>query len=168
MDPLEIINRGNADYIDLLYSKYQSDPRSVDAYWQAFFAGFDAAGGRASSLSGAFDGADALSPAEAKAGVETKNLVHSYRELGHLIADLDPLGHNRPSHALLDLAQFGLSPADMDKRVTQTDFQGPFDGTLRDLIEKLRATYCRTLGVEFVNISDKAQQNGLFSEWSRC
>ena len=161
MDPLEIINRGNADYIDLLYSKYQSDPRSVDAYWQAFFAGFDAAGGRASSLSGAFDGADALSPAEAKAGVETKNLVHSYRELGHLIADLDPLGHNRPSHALLDLAQFGLSPADMDKRVTQTDFQGPFDGTLRDLIEKLRATYCRTLGVEFVNISDKAQREWL-------
>jgi 2-oxoglutarate dehydrogenase E1 component len=161
MDALEIINRGNADYIDRLYSLYQSDPRSVDAYWQAFFAGFEAAGGRAASLSGAFDGSGEVDPSQARAGVETKNLVHSYRELGHFIADLDPLGHNRPSHALLDLAQFGLSQADMEKRVTNTDFKGPFDGTLRDLIDKLRETYSGTLGIEFVNISDKAQREWL-------
>jgi 2-oxoglutarate dehydrogenase E1 component len=102
-----------------------------------------------------------IDPSRARAGVETKNLVHSYRELGHFIADLDPLGHNRPTHALLDLSQFGLTPADMDKRVTHCDFQGAFDGTLRDLIEKLRATYCSTIGVEFVNISDKAQRDWL-------
>jgi 2-oxoglutarate dehydrogenase E1 component len=127
MDPYDIINRGNADYIDRLYQLYQSDARSVDAYWQAFFAGFEAAGGRASSLTGAFatDGQTdpvQIDPSRARAGVETKNLVHSYRELGHFIADLDPLGHNRPTHALLDLSQFGLTPADMDKRVTQSDF----------------------------------------------
>jgi 2-oxoglutarate dehydrogenase E1 component len=161
MDALDIINRGNADYIDRLYSLYQADPRSVDPYWQAFFAGFEAAGGRAASLSGAFTPDGEIDPSQARAGVETKNLVHSYRELGHFIANLDPLGHNRPSHALLDLAQFGLSQADMDKRVTHTDFQGPFDGTLRDLIEKLRETYCGTLGIEFVNISDKAQREWL-------
>jgi 2-oxoglutarate dehydrogenase E1 component len=161
MDALDIINRGNADYIDRLYVMYQSDPRSVDAYWQAFFAGFEAAGGRAASLSGVFDSGEQIDPSQAKAGVETKNLVHSYRELGHFIANLDPLGHNRPSHSLLDLAQFGLSQADMEKRVTRCDFQGPFDGTLRDLIEKLRTTYCGTLGVEFVNISDKAQREWL-------
>jgi 2-oxoglutarate dehydrogenase E1 component len=161
MDALEVITRGNADYIDRLYTMYQTDPRSVDSYWQAFFAGFEAAGGRAAALTGAFDGQEEFDPSQAKAGVETKNLVHSYRELGHFIANLDPLGHNRPTHALLDLEQFGLTQADMDKRVTNTDFQGPFDGTLRDLIEKLRATYCRTLGVEFVNISDKAQREWL-------
>jgi len=166
MDPFEIINRGNADYIDRLYQLYQSDARSVDAYWQAFFAGFEAAGGRAASLTGVFAdhgdaGPDQIDPSRARAGVETKNLVHSYRELGHFIANLDPLGHNRPSHSLLDLSQFGLTPADMDKRVTQNDFQGKFDGTLRDLIEKLKATYSNTIGVEFVNISDKAQRDWL-------
>src|ERR1700744_6476220 len=137
MESFDIVNRGNADYIDRLYQEYQSDVRSVDSYWQAFFAGFEAAGGRAAGLSGAFTDAGDVDPRQARAGVETKNLVHSYRELGHFIANLDPLGHNRPSHALLDLAQFGLTPADMDKRVTQSDFQGEFDGTLRDLIEKL-------------------------------
>jgi 2-oxoglutarate dehydrogenase E1 component len=166
MDPYDIINRGNADYIDRLYQLYQSDSRSVDPYWQAFFAGFEAAGGRAASLTGAFatnGQADPvqIDPSQARAGVETKNLVHSYRELGHFIANLDPLGHNRPTHALLELSQFGLTSADMDKRVTQSDFQGAFDGTLRDLIEKLRATYSSTFGVEFVNISDKAQRDWL-------
>jgi len=166
MDHSDIINRGNADYIDRLYQLYQSDARSVDAYWQAFFAGFEAAGGRAVSLTGVF-GADAqappdqLDPSQARAGVETKNLVHSYRELGHFIADLDPLGHNRPTQSLLELSQFGLTSADMDKRVTQSDFRGTFDGTLRDLIEKLKATYSSTFGVEFVNISDKAQRDWL-------
>jgi 2-oxoglutarate dehydrogenase E1 component len=101
-------------------------------------------------------------PSQAKAGVETKNLVHSYRELGHFIANLDPLGHQPPeTHPLLELGQFGLSLADLDKRVTHSDFQGPFDGTLRDLIAKLRATYCGTLGVEFTNISDKTQREWL-------
>ncbi|MGD0139392.1 MAG: 2-oxoglutarate dehydrogenase E1 component [Tepidisphaeraceae bacterium] len=161
MEAFDNINRDNADYIDRLYQQYQVAPRSVDAYWQAFFAGFGAAGGRAAALSGAFDADGQLTPSQARAGVETKNLVHSYRELGHFIANLDPLGHNRASHALLDFSQFGLTPADMDKRVTQTDFQGPFDGTLRDLIDKLRTTYCSTLGVEFVNITDKAQREWL-------
>ncbi|HEX4054204.1 MAG TPA: 2-oxoglutarate dehydrogenase E1 component [Tepidisphaeraceae bacterium] len=161
MESFDIINRGNADYIDRLYQQYQSDTRSVDPYWQAFFAGFEAAGGRAAALTGAFQTSDQPDPTQARVGVDTKNLVHSYRELGHLLATLDPLGHHRPSHALLDLSQFGLSDADMDKRVTHTDFQGPFDGTLRDLIDKLRATYCSTLGVEFVNISEKAQREWL-------
>src|ERR1700722_14979174 len=170
MEPFNIINRANADYIDRLYEQYQSDSGSVDPYWQAFFAGFEAAGGRAggrhggaraASLTGGFGCSDQPDPSQARAGVETKNLVQSYRELGHFIANLDPLGHNRPSHSLLDLSQFGLTNADMDKRVTHSDFQGPFDGTLRDLIEKLRTTYCSTLGVEFVNISDKAQREWL-------
>src|SRR5450432_4073722 len=118
MEPIDFINRSNLDYIDRLYQQYQLDPQAVDSYWRAFFAGFEAAGGRAASLSGAFDPTQASSPIAAKAGVEVKNLVHSYRELGHFIAKLDPLGHNRDTHPLLELGQFGLTPADLDKRVT--------------------------------------------------
>ncbi len=75
--------------------------------------------------------------------------------------DLNPCGHNRQSHPLLRLSQFGLSPSDLDKRVTHSDFHGPTDGTLRDLILKLRETYCSTVGVEFTNISDKNQRDWL-------
>jgi 2-oxoglutarate dehydrogenase E1 component len=161
MEPLDIINRANADYIDQLYQRYQNDPESIDSYWRAFFAGFEAAGGRAAALSGAFQSQESPAPTDAKAGVEVKNLVHSYRELGHFVAQLDPLGKNRDTHPLLELNQFGLSVADLDKRVTHSDFRGPTDGTLRDLIAKLRLTYCSTLGVEFTNIADKAQRDWL-------
>ena len=54
MKPFDIINRANADYIDRLHQQYLKDPHSVDELWQAFFAGFEAAGGRAGMASAAF------------------------------------------------------------------------------------------------------------------
>src|SRR3954447_11251231 len=147
----DFINRSNAEYIDLLWQKYQADPRSVDTHWRAFFAGFEAGGGR--QLAPSSDGAAAPSGYE--------DLVHAYRELGHFVATLDPLGHNRPAHPLLELSEFGLSVNDLDRQVGNGTFLGPTDGTLRDLIEKLRATYCGTIGVEFMDISDKAQREWL-------
>jgi 2-oxoglutarate dehydrogenase E1 component len=161
MNPIDFINRANADYIDGLHQQYLKDPESVDAHWQAFFAGFEAAGGRPGQASAAFGSNPAAAPTDAVAGVEVTNLVHSFRELGHLIANLDPLGHNRKEHPLLELDQFGLTREDLDKRVTQSDFLGATDGTLRDLLDKLRVTYCSSIGVEFTNMPDKAQRQWL-------
>jgi len=161
METLDIIGRANADYLDRLYEQYQQDPHGMDPYWRAFFAGFEAAGGKVGTLAAAFDAGDEPQPTDARAGVEVKNLVHSYRELGHFIANLDPLSHNRPSHPLLELVHFGLDAADLDKRVTHSDFLGTTDGTLRDLLDKLHQTYCGTIGVEYIGIADKTQREWL-------
>ena len=155
-DRLDFVNRANADYIERLYEQYQRDPRSLDDFWQAYFAGFETAGGRGFHPA---TGAEGEKPRALTIGVH--NLVHSYRELGHFVAKLDPLGHDRPNHPLLDLSQFNISPQDLDRHVGPATFKGPTDGTLRDLIEKLRMTYCRTIGVEFTDISDKAQRDWL-------
>src|SRR5580658_7842963 len=165
MKPFDVINRANAEYIERLHQQYLSDPNSVDSLWQAFFSGFEAAGGRPGTASAAFaDAADLAAkakPTDASAAVEVKNLVHSYRELGHFIANLDPLGHNRMTHPLLELSHFGLSLEDLDKRVLSTDFLGATDGTLRDLLDKLRLTYSSSIGVEFTNIDNKDQRQWL-------
>lgn len=146
----DFLNRANAEYIDELYERYQTDPSSVDEVWQAYFKGFD-------------DG-DAHSPA-ASSGVSPSlgihELVHSYRELGHFVARLDPLGRPRDEHPLLDLKRFGMSEADLDMLVGKADFLGETDGTLRDLLAKLQATYCGTIGVEYMGISDKTQREWL-------
>jgi 2-oxoglutarate dehydrogenase E1 component len=155
-DRLDFVNRANADYIERLYEQYQRDPRSLDEFWQAYFAGFETAGGRGFHPA---TGAEGEKPRALTIGVH--NLVHSYRELGHFVAKLDPLGHDRPNHPLLELSQFNISPQDLDRHVGPATFKGPTDGTLRDLIEKLRATYCRTIGVEFTDISDKVQRDWL-------
>jgi len=151
----DFVNRANADYIERQYEQYKKDPRSVDDKWQAFFAGFDTGYSKS-------DGPAREATEEGElAHVGVYNLVHSYRELGHYIAKIDPLGHDRPNHPLLDLSQFGMSIDDLNRKVGQGNFLGPTDGTLRDLIEKLRATYCQSLGVEFQDISDKAQRDWL-------
>ncbi len=146
----DFINRANAEYIDLLFRKYQTDPRSVDSHWRAFFTGFEAGGGR-----------QIVNTAGGTGPMSYEDLVHAYRELGHFVAHLDPLGHNRPNHPLLDLSEFGLTINDLDRTVGSGTFLGATDGTLRDLIEKLRATYCGNIGVEFMEISDKAQREWL-------
>src|SRR5687767_9684396 len=101
MERFDFVNRANAEYIDRLYEQYQRDPRSLDATWQAYFSGFEYAGGRSApgpkthgastvGLAGTTTTRDALS---GNASIGIFDLVHSYRELGHFIADLDPLGH---------------------------------------------------------------------------
>jgi 2-oxoglutarate dehydrogenase E1 component len=154
MQRFDFLNRANAEYVDRLYEQYQREPRSLDETWQAYFAGFDDAGGRAAPADRQFD----------PQGMGVQNLVHSYRELGHFVAKLDPLGHDRPNHPLLDLSRFGLSEADLDRVVGKADFQGETDGTLRDLLAKLQATYCGTIGVEYMTISDKAQRDWLIRQ----
>ena len=165
MDTFDFVNRANADYIDRIYAQYQKDPRSVDAQWTAFFAGFEFGHDR-SAAAAATDGGDTTAATRANAeavnaGIALFDMVHSYRELGHFVAHLDPLGHDRPNHPLLELANFGINSSMLDKPVGGGGFVGWTVGSLRDLIEKLRATYCRAIGVEFTGISDKAQREWL-------
>ncbi|HEV2296479.1 MAG TPA: 2-oxoglutarate dehydrogenase E1 component [Tepidisphaeraceae bacterium] len=155
----DFVNRANAEYIDQLYSNYQRDPRTVEEHWRAFFAGFDAGAARSQTPGGTHPGEAPHGEGLFTTGVY--DLVHSYRELGHYVAKLDPLGHDRPVHPLLNLSEFGLTTADLDKKVVPGSFLGAFDGTLRDLIQKLRMTYCRTIGVEYMDIPDKQQRDWL-------
>ena len=152
---LDFINRANADYVDGLYQQYLRDPASVGPHWALFFAGFEAAGGN-----GAHAAAVRPEPTlERNIGIF--DLIHSYRELGHLIANLDPLGHNQTSHPLLEPSEFGFTDADLDRVVDCPTFKGCTRTTLRDLIARLRATYCGTLGVEHMDILDKDQRTWL-------
>ncbi len=162
MDDFDFVNRSNADYIDRLYQQYKTDPRLVEPKWRAFFAGFELAQGRAASITLSEQASAATTEEMSQVlSIEIADLVHSYRELGHFIAKLDPLGHHRPNHPLLELSEFGLSEADLDRQVGHDGFLGQTDGTLRDLVQKLRDTYCGSVGVEFMSISDKAQREWL-------
>lgn len=87
------------------------------------------------------------------------DLVHSYRELGHLIADLDPLGATEPTHELLDLAEFGFTGNDLEAVIESPSFRGCKSATLGELVELLRTTYCGTVAVEYMYISNKAHRD---------
>jgi 2-oxoglutarate dehydrogenase E1 component len=152
---LDFLARANPDYVDSLYRQWQRDPDSVDERWALVFAGYDlAAAGAGRAGAGADEGG-----VEPVVGVY--DLVHTYRELGHLIADLDPLGHSPRSHPLLRLEEFGFSEADLDRVFPCGSFRGLATAPLGELVAALRETYCGTLGVEYLDIRDKAQRDFL-------
>jgi 2-oxoglutarate dehydrogenase E1 component len=87
-------------------------------------------------------------------------LIRAYRARGHFHANLDPLGLEPPKdEADLDPRSYGFGDADMDRKIFLDRVLGLEFGSLRKILAILRRTYCQTLGVEFMHISDPAQKS---------
>jgi 2-oxoglutarate dehydrogenase E1 component len=86
-------------------------------------------------------------------------LIRAYRIRGHLHAKLDPLGiQAEPDQAELFPASYGFSDADMDRRIFLDNVLGLQFASMREIVSILRRTYCQTLGIEFLHISNAAQK----------
>ncbi|MFN2377468.1 MAG: 2-oxoglutarate dehydrogenase E1 component [Candidatus Binatia bacterium] len=173
----DFANISNADYVDALYRKYLADPSSVGDDWKIFFAGFElaSAGGPAAAPAVPAAAARVETPparvesveearrssrrgAAASPTVGIYDLIHSYRELGHLVANLNPLGDNQTSHPLLELSEFGLGDADLSRAVEIPGFKARPVTRVGELIEHLKSTYCGTMAVEYMYIQHKEQR----------
>jgi 2-oxoglutarate dehydrogenase E1 component len=86
-------------------------------------------------------------------------LVNMHRVRGHLIADLDPLAADEPQmHPELDPATYGLTIWDLDREFLTGGIAGRERMRLGDLLHVLRDAYCRSIGIEYMHISDPAQK----------
>jgi 2-oxoglutarate dehydrogenase E1 component len=86
-------------------------------------------------------------------------LIRAYRARGHFYANLDPLGLEPPhDEEDLDPRSYGFSEADFDRKIFIDKVLGLEFGTMREILAILRRTYCQTLGVEFMHISNPAQK----------
>lgn len=88
-------------------------------------------------------------------------LIRAYRVRGHMIAKVDPLGITRPEHRELDPSYYKLTDADLDRTFSSRTIFGTETLTLRQILERLRNTYCRSIGVEFMHIHDIETKNWL-------
>ena len=100
-------------------------------------------------------------PTQTMSGVGIIGLIDAYRALGHLVADLDPLGRGRRELPLLDPARFDFTDADLDVPGPTGHFPGLERGTPRELISALRETYCGTFAIEFMEMPDKERRDWL-------
>ena len=157
----------NAEYLETLYAQYQRDPSALPQEWQHFFRGFEFGFARSTpkgkSVQQSIEASEGLLVLQ---GVQA--LVQAYRQMGHFVARLDPLGHDRPNLPLLDLAEFGLAEEDLAKNVGNGGFLGRTDGTLKGLLSKVKTTYCRSIGVEYMDIPDKEQRDWLQERIEPC
>ena len=95
-------------------------------------------------------------------------MINAYRVRGHLIADLDPLGHEPSYHPEMDPETYGLTIWDLDREFL-TGSLGAAIGeggpkpvaTLREILETLRQTYCGKIGPEYMNIQVPEQKRWL-------
>src|SRR5690606_35019379 len=170
---------GNAPYVEELYESYLDNPGSVPDNWRAYFDAMQhvPAVDGSSRPDVAHASVIASFAERAKAGpirtiaaiadpdmerkrVAVAQLIAAYRVLGNNWANLDPLQRQeRPSIPQLEPSYYGFTDADMDIvfNISNTYF-GSESASLRDLLNALRDTYCRSIGPEFMYISDPQQK----------
>ncbi|MDQ4135993.1 MAG: 2-oxoglutarate dehydrogenase E1 component, partial [Pseudomonadota bacterium] len=86
-------------------------------------------------------------------------LIRAYRVRGHLHAKLDPLGiQPRAGDEELHPSHYGFTEADWDRKIFLDKVLGMEFGTIREIVAVLDRTYCQTLGVEFMHISDPVEK----------
>ena len=90
-------------------------------------------------------------------------MIRAYRMRGHLKANLDPLGiATTPGDASeLDPATYGFSDADFDRPIFLDFVLGLETATIREILEILRRTYCGSVGVQYMHISDPKEKGWL-------
>ncbi|MEM9028232.1 MAG: 2-oxoglutarate dehydrogenase E1 component [Pseudomonadota bacterium] len=86
-------------------------------------------------------------------------LIRAYRAMGHLVADLDPLGlSERTIHNELRPETYGFTEQDLDRPIFIDRVLGLETATVRQIVSILQRTYCRKIGVEFLHISTPGQK----------
>jgi len=88
-------------------------------------------------------------------------LINAYRTNGHLMADTDPLDSRVRTHPDLDIIRHGLTLWDLDRTFPVDGFAGERVMKLRDILGVLRNSYCRTVGVEYMHITDPQERRWL-------
>ena len=96
----------------------------------------------------------------ARDSVRAIMMIRAYRMRGHLHAKLDPLGlaEVKEDYNELSPESYGFSPADYDRKIFIDNVLGLEYATIPQMLDILQRTYCSTIGVEFMHISDPVEK----------
>jgi len=175
MDRFSFLNAAHSQLIEDLYQQYLKFPDSLEPSWKAFFQGFDFA------LQNYSDDAEynvetvsqyaqnAASNGAISEDMQKEfrvvNLIEAYRLRGHLFTKTNPVRERRHHFPTLELSNFGLSNADLDKKfncAVETGMSGA--ATLRDILKHLQAIYCDSIGVEYAHIQN-VEEKKFIQQW---
>ena len=127
----------NAALLETMYERWKRAPETLDPAWRTFFQGFDLAS------------CPHTCRAAEQAALQSRvaSLIYAYRNVGHVIARLDPLGNNPDHHPDLELERFGLSEAHLKRTFDAGHLQGLERGTLEEIIAQALGQGRDTKGV---------------------
>lgn len=175
MKKLSAANRWNADLIDSNYASWRENPDAVDPQWQAFFEGFELA----QSL-------DSLSEADAVAEVAGQDAqgrpvdlsafagldptvqsrvigaIYAFRSIGHTQAQINPIRPAEPNPRLA-LDRLGLEGVDLSRPYHTGNYLGGVFMPIAELLERMEATYCGSIGCEYIHIQETPKRRWIQS-----
>lgn len=148
MDKFSSVGNQEQETMDDLYQIYLKSPEKLDKSWQHFFAGFELArtnypARKTMHLEGDINKEFAI-----------LSLIHGYRQRGHLFTKTNPVRTRRQYAPTLDIENFGLEKKDLETTFQAGNDIGIGPAKLKDIVEHLEATYCRSVGVEYVYMRD--------------
>ena len=160
----------NLAYMELLYSQYRRDPESVSAEWQRYFTEtLDGKKNGDSRLAPSFTPRSIFNPAvpagrgelqldSRMAGIHERlyEMIRNHRVRGHMIAAINPLGAPRPRMPELELDYYGFSESELDMLVSSATLPYNTPLAVREIYRRMRNTYCRSIGAQFMHIGDVA------------
>lgn len=165
---MDYLGNISPEYLEQLIEQYVSAPHTLPLTWRLFFDGMELG----KELSPAVDKANGYAngsqaPGAASASFSDyerriSSLIEGYRQRGHLAANLDPLG--RPATGeppRLELSRFELDKADAKMRFQSAKTLGLPPSTLAEILARLKNTYCGSIGVEYMHISDEKARSWL-------
>ncbi|MBW8326432.1 MAG: 2-oxoglutarate dehydrogenase E1 component [Prolixibacteraceae bacterium] len=144
MDKFSQVGNQEIAAIEELYASYLIDNESVDASWKNFFAGFEFA------RKNFADQPSSVHDEKVDKEFAILNLIHGYRQRGHLFTKTNPVRARRKYLPTLEIENFGLQQSDLDTVFKAGNSIGIGPAPLRKIIEHLEATYCESVGVEYV------------------
>ena len=96
---------------------------------------------------------------EKEQSVKAIALIRAYRIRGHLIANLDPLRMMEREYLHeLHPADHGFKKEDYNKKIYLYEYMDRGYATINELLSFLKKTYCSTIGVEYMHISDPIEK----------
>lgn len=171
---------GTEGYLEDLYEDYLANPEHVDPKWRQYFESLLASTNRSTpevshqavrAQFAALARQSAASTAQSFAAYPDQmqekliELISAYRRLGHLQANVDPLGFFKGiAHPLLALSYYGFTEQDLKKEFNASSFPSlnKEKASLQEIYAALRRIYCNTIGFEYMHISRSGE-----AEWLR-
>jgi 2-oxoglutarate dehydrogenase E1 component len=182
----------NAAYAQALYEEFARNPDAVPEEWRRFFALGPAAAREAGlivpeSLAANGGGAVADASVSGAGQVQTETLhavqgeadtmrrllpvvaratsfVQAYRDHGHHLSRIDPLGSPPPGHPQLDPSFFGTSMEELEELPASLVMEGVGDESLAHALKRLQSAYCGTIGYEFEHLEDPSVVRWLWDQ----
>ncbi|MFZ9887161.1 MAG: multifunctional oxoglutarate decarboxylase/oxoglutarate dehydrogenase thiamine pyrophosphate-binding subunit/dihydrolipoyllysine-residue succinyltransferase subunit [Myxococcota bacterium] len=96
--------------------------------------------------------------ADVDRAMKVSQLIHAFRVRGHVLANVDPLDLKPRAHPELNLGSYGLTIWDLDREFSTLGVLPRPSASFRDIVDRLRDTYCRRMGIEYMYIPDPEEK----------